>query len=140
MSYCLQLMMFRIVSYVICMFLVVLLFIMFLFFFKQKTAYEMRISDWSSDVCSSDLLALPQLVFEGLMRGNHIFLHLLLISLLILMAVYPRKLNHARLIAGSMLAAVLACQINENLQLIDLPLHRFYLMLLLYYQIGRAHV
>src|SRR3546814_3471276 len=32
-------------SYVIC----------FFFFFKQKTAYEMRISDWSSDVCSSDL-------------------------------------------------------------------------------------
>src|SRR3546814_18147214 len=31
------------------------------FFFKQKTAYEMRISDWSSDVCSSDLLA-PTLV------------------------------------------------------------------------------
>src|SRR3546814_3059474 len=28
---------------------------MFCFFFKQKTAYEMRISDWSSDVCSSDL-------------------------------------------------------------------------------------
>src|SRR3546814_6199331 len=27
----------------------------FCFFFKQKTAYEMRISDWSSDVCSSDL-------------------------------------------------------------------------------------
>src|SRR3546814_1763777 len=27
------------------------------FFFKQKTAYDMRISDWSSDVCSSDLLA-----------------------------------------------------------------------------------
>src|SRR3546814_11247329 len=33
--------------------MVVLLF----FFFKQKTAYEMRISDWSSDVCSSDLQA-----------------------------------------------------------------------------------
>src|SRR3546814_618046 len=29
----------------------------FFFFFKQKTAYEVRISDWSSDVCSSDLLA-----------------------------------------------------------------------------------
>src|SRR3546814_7731047 len=28
---------------------------MFVFFFQQKTAYEMRISDWSSDVCSSDL-------------------------------------------------------------------------------------
>src|SRR3546814_10071984 len=30
---------------------------MYLFFFKQKTAYEMRISDWSSNVCSSDLIA-----------------------------------------------------------------------------------
>src|SRR3546814_4837982 len=33
-------------------------FILF-FFFKQKTAYEMRISDWSSDVCSSDLAQRP---------------------------------------------------------------------------------
>src|SRR3546814_5450326 len=35
----------------------------YFFFFKQKTAYEMRISDWSSDVCSSDLsaeLAIPR--------------------------------------------------------------------------------
>src|SRR3546814_12537820 len=31
------------------------LLLIFFFFFKQKTAYEMRISDWSSDVCSSDL-------------------------------------------------------------------------------------
>src|SRR3546814_3625459 len=31
------------------------LFLLFFFFFKQKTAYEMRISDWSSDVCPSDL-------------------------------------------------------------------------------------
>src|SRR3546814_20952014 len=30
------------------------------FFFKQKTAYEMRISDWSSDVCSSDLMVEPR--------------------------------------------------------------------------------
>src|SRR3546814_4562143 len=30
------------------------------FFFKQKTAYEMRISDWSSDVCSSDLTLLTR--------------------------------------------------------------------------------
>src|SRR3546814_8073087 len=33
---------------------IVLCYVLF-FFFKQKTAYEMRISDWSSDVCSSDL-------------------------------------------------------------------------------------
>src|SRR3546814_4904436 len=36
------------------------------FFFKQKTAYEMRISDWSSDVCSSDLCA----VERGLAKGG----------------------------------------------------------------------
>src|SRR3546814_2516472 len=36
---------------------------MVFFFFKQKTAYEMRISDWSSDVCSSDL---PDAVDDGL--------------------------------------------------------------------------
>src|SRR3546814_2417858 len=35
------------------------------FFFKQKTAYEMRISDWSSDVCSSDLTS-DRLYFEPL--------------------------------------------------------------------------
>src|SRR3546814_8272389 len=33
---------------------------MLFFFFKQKTAYEMRISDWSSDVCSSDLVDVHQ--------------------------------------------------------------------------------
>src|SRR3546814_4145728 len=38
------------------------LFVLLFFFFQQKTAYELRISDWSSDVCSSDLFrraALP---------------------------------------------------------------------------------
>src|SRR3546814_7998799 len=37
-----------------------------IFFFKQKTAYEMRISDWSSDVCSSDL----RLEFDRLFSGR----------------------------------------------------------------------
>src|SRR3546814_5910357 len=36
----------------------------FFFFFKQKTAYEMRISDWSSDVCSSDLPSEPRPVYS----------------------------------------------------------------------------
>src|SRR3546814_2363251 len=41
--------------------------VLFFFFFKQKTAYEMRISDWSSDVCSSDLVAPgPQKLSQGL--------------------------------------------------------------------------
>src|SRR3546814_5094788 len=41
----------------LCYFLLdfIVCFTLFIFFFKQKTAYEMRISDWSSDVCSSDL-------------------------------------------------------------------------------------
>src|SRR3546814_20204310 len=41
-----------------CVFQILLVFF-FVFFFKQKTAYEMRISDWSSDVCSSDLCSTP---------------------------------------------------------------------------------
>src|SRR3546814_946732 len=42
------------------------------FFFKQKTAYEMRISDWSSDVCSSDLVTtIPVLVDH--VRDRHAF-------------------------------------------------------------------
>src|SRR3546814_9599677 len=51
---------------------------MFLFFFKQKTAYEMRISDWSSDVCSSDLDAMTVIADDagvhdiaGIMGGEH---------------------------------------------------------------------
>src|SRR3546814_10345977 len=37
----------------------------YFFFFKQKTAYEMRISDWSSDVCSSDLLSIKARALRG---------------------------------------------------------------------------
>src|SRR3546814_1046630 len=36
------------------------------FFFKQKTAYEMRISDWSSDVCSSDLADIEPVAAEAI--------------------------------------------------------------------------
>src|SRR3546814_7710279 len=42
-----------------------LLVLLWFFFFKQKTAYEMRISDWSSDVCSSDLYFAGQSVFTA---------------------------------------------------------------------------
>src|SRR3546814_1697777 len=49
--------------------LVGILYLLLFFFFKQKTAYEMRISDWSSDVCSSDLIL-------GLDEAFHDFLAL----------------------------------------------------------------
>src|SRR3546814_18359584 len=50
------------VSCLICHLCCVLVCLFMFFFFKQKTAYEMRISDWSSDVCSSDLRPLLPLV------------------------------------------------------------------------------
>src|SRR3546814_10011146 len=43
---------------------------MYFFFFKQKTAYEMRISDWSSDVCSSDLMLLDRTFSDPHMLGD----------------------------------------------------------------------
>src|SRR3546814_4853627 len=43
----------------------------FFFFFKQKTAYEMRISDWSSDVCSSDLIPSGQPSIDLADREGH---------------------------------------------------------------------
>src|SRR3546814_9161802 len=57
-----------------------------LFFFKQKTAYELRISDWSSDVCSSDL---PQHYLGG------IALRLLAMISLSLMFVLVKKIDAA---------------------------------------------
>src|SRR3546814_8506872 len=44
-------------------------FIVFFFFYKQKTAYEMRISDWSSDVCSSDLDSILEMNDGPRIRG-----------------------------------------------------------------------
>src|SRR3546814_9258378 len=62
--------------------------LLFIFFFKQKTAYEMRISDWSSDVCSSDLRddvavddALIAVLRAGLVALLGVVLHELLAQL-----------------------------------------------------------
>src|SRR3546814_3357666 len=63
--------------------------VLIVFFFKQKTAYEMRISDWSSDVCSSDLPAsdLPQGKFPILLlrddRGRGVDEHASQIAMMI---------------------------------------------------------
>src|SRR3546814_7145207 len=47
-----------------------LLYLCLFFFVKQKTAYEMRISDWSSDVCSSDLAAWLRRWWAALLRAQ----------------------------------------------------------------------
>src|SRR3546814_14407658 len=60
-------------------------FFIFFFFFKQKTAYEMRISDWSSDVCSSDLE-------ESYRRAEAAQVHLLEYSLAVHLAREPQRL------------------------------------------------
>src|SRR3546814_8969766 len=52
-------------SYICCAFL-----LHYVFVFKQKTAYEMRISDWSSDVCSSDLRNVGGVVAVAMRHGE----------------------------------------------------------------------
>src|SRR3546814_2711968 len=50
-----------------------IIYIFLFFFFKQKTAYEMRISDWSSDVCSSDLETLAAQAKEVAEVGKELY-------------------------------------------------------------------
>src|SRR3546814_20194463 len=50
------------------------MYIVLFFFFKQKTAYEVRISDWSSDVCSSDLLVAGFRALQTLFLGRRLII------------------------------------------------------------------
>src|SRR3546814_19543856 len=69
-----------------CWFIYVFIFLFFVFFFfKHKTAYEMRISDWSSDVCSSDLS--PGDMISFILRRLAQFLVTLLVASFLLFAV-----------------------------------------------------
>src|SRR3546814_7958137 len=65
--------------------------VFFFFFFKQKTAYEMRISDWSSDVCSSDLHRVGDLEKFGSCKsaGIHSWSRSQEVSSLILSGILP---------------------------------------------------
>src|SRR3546814_19276221 len=65
----------------------------FFFFFKQKTAYEMRISDWSSDVCSSDLLAEQAARGMGVLMITHDLMEAVrLADRILVMAAAPGRL------------------------------------------------
>jgi signal transduction histidine kinase len=81
-------------------------------------------------------IALLRDVFEFLMRGNHAGLHLLLVSLLCLMAIYPRRLPAWKWLVCGLIALAVLQQINENLQAWTLFLHTFYLPLGFYYLAG----
>src|SRR3546814_8033856 len=63
-------MLFRI--YCMITYVIIVLFVVLFFFFKQKTAYEMRISDWSSDVCSSDLFVRSRLFLRNHACGDSV--------------------------------------------------------------------
>src|SRR3546814_14502391 len=69
-----------------------LMFVGFFFFFKQKTAYEMRISDWSSDVCSSDLMAVARDIAGAAGAGAE------LVSRLLQGRQHGRMLAHAEVV------------------------------------------
>src|SRR3546814_5334432 len=99
------------------------------FFFKQKTAYEMRISDWSSDVCSSDLAADPgQLVdrahrFEiarGLLEVAHRLRRPLAIHLQVAqVGVHAR---HGQCVAAAQQLHACAAEVGQRL--LEAPLRR----------------
>src|SRR3546814_2988182 len=71
------------------------MFFVILFFFKQKTAYEMRISDWSSDVCSSDLAERRGQLHAPDFVGQQIFR---------IAAGHAERTHHARLAASHRIA------------------------------------
>src|SRR3546814_5568919 len=61
------------------------------FFFKQKTAYEMRISDWSSDVCSSDLGPMTTAYFAQLLAREYGAERLKSLDITFTAPVYPEE-------------------------------------------------
>src|SRR3546814_5829300 len=87
----------------------------FFFFFKQKTAYEMRISDWSSDVCSSDLaMTEAPLNLAGRLAKMFITSKLTIVFLLaslllgtLAVALTPREENPQIVVPGAMVTVAL---------------------------------
>src|SRR3546814_471624 len=99
------------------------------FFFKQKTAYEMRISDWSSDVCSSDLPRLRSLWLErvglhgeGLGERMGPILRYGVASLLLALAANMWLWHdHAALILGAVLGTTTAMLVTHVLRGLHIP-------------------
>ena len=96
----------------------------------------MFIATWQHSLWEARELALPATLFDLLMRGNHLAVHGLLLSLLLLLVLYPRPLPHFRRWAVVACSGVAALLVNENLEWLQLPFHTFYLPLLFYYLLG----
>src|SRR3546814_1861033 len=85
-----------------------MIFMLFIFFFKQKTAYEMRISDWSSDVCSSDLRQALRLLTRAGERSSLVMAASKFVRLFVQIAVLAfgaALVLEQELSAGAMIAA-----------------------------------
>src|SRR3546814_7512587 len=105
------------------------------FFFKQKTAYEMRISDWSSDVCSSDLAARGQ-VYPW--RHQRRRLTDAWRAVLALHATAPSRASMKNVITS---AATYWCKVGVTFIFLDLSRDRYFMLeRSAATQIGRAHV
>ncbi|AFT69131.1 putative two component sensor histidine kinase transcription regulator protein [Alloalcanivorax dieselolei B5] len=100
----------------------------------------MFLATWQHSLWEVRELALSRWQFDTLMRVNHIRVHLLLLAFLILLIIYPKPLKHSQKLIFFLVFAVVLQQTNENLQIFDLPLHSYYLPLLLYYPLGTALV
>src|SRR3546814_9390451 len=81
------------------------------FFFKQKTAYEMRISDWSSDVCSSDLERRVAMLEIGLAH------YLTVSAILFTLGIFGIFLNRKNVIIILMSIELMLLAVNLNLEI-----------------------
>lgn len=96
----------------------------------------MFLATWQHSLWESRELVLPGALFDVLMRGNHLAMYLLFTTLTALLVIYPRRTPGGRWIIAGVVIVMTALQLNENLQGVDLPLHTFYLPMLLFYLVG----
>ncbi len=98
----------------------------------------MFVATWSHSLRESRELVMSADWFHALMRINHLGFYVLLVALLILVVIYPRRTPGGRWIIAVAVSAACLVQVNETFQVIDLPLHTFYLPLLMLYMTGLA--
>src|SRR3546814_5129008 len=122
----------------------------FFFFFKQKTAYEMRISDWSSDVCSSDLaiegvirqekLETSQLAVDTHGYTDFAMSHARLLGFDLCPRLKELKQRHLFVPRGTKVPAEIAAVCEANVDVALIEKHWDSLVHLAASEIGREHV